>query len=293
MTPAKIKTKEFTRLVDFINARERLRQRKEANLTPWTKDPILSQFHFCNIDREHDYVTRWIRRHVSHGLRHYPFWRMTLQLLVCRIFNEPEVLIDVLPYQKRDDFKDKMRRRRNAGMTMFRGAYMVAAHGTAMPAYLYYADVLHDASERLFNEFREQPDTLQEVGDCMVQVRGIGDFIVNQVCADLRHTYTGWEDYGTFVWGGPGTKRGLNRLLGRDVKESMPRDMATNLVQELRHKLLGHYRSDSDLWKTFQDPNNVSNSLCEFDKYRRAQDQVALGEEPSLRRKYTPNPSRI
>ena len=43
--------------------REQIRLRKEVqkNPPPWTNDPILQQFKFCQVFREDDRTTRWFK----------------------------------------------------------------------------------------------------------------------------------------------------------------------------------------------------------------------------------------
>jgi hypothetical protein len=51
-------TREF---IKFVIARHAIYvARKSKREWPWTKDPILRQYKFCNIYRELDRVTRWI-----------------------------------------------------------------------------------------------------------------------------------------------------------------------------------------------------------------------------------------
>ena len=50
-------------LLQFIHAREDVRKRREAGMPwPWTDNPILQRYKFCNVRREDDRVTREIAR---------------------------------------------------------------------------------------------------------------------------------------------------------------------------------------------------------------------------------------
>jgi len=45
---------------NFVRAREEIRVRRLAGQKPpWTDDPILQKFHFCNVQRKHDHGTWW------------------------------------------------------------------------------------------------------------------------------------------------------------------------------------------------------------------------------------------
>src|SRR2546423_1636561 len=48
-------------LIDWISERTAIHTKKEAgHPPPWTDDPVLREWSFCNVRREDDRVTRWI-----------------------------------------------------------------------------------------------------------------------------------------------------------------------------------------------------------------------------------------
>ena len=52
------------RFVAVMRERENIRLRREQGLSrPWTSDPFLQHYRFCNIRREDDRTTRWIAEH--------------------------------------------------------------------------------------------------------------------------------------------------------------------------------------------------------------------------------------
>jgi hypothetical protein len=60
--PAPTKTAMHTEeFMKFIVEREAVRAAREYGKPwPWTADPILQQYKFCNVQREDDRVTRWV-----------------------------------------------------------------------------------------------------------------------------------------------------------------------------------------------------------------------------------------
>src|ERR1700680_2117701 len=51
-------------LLYWVSEREAIRKRKESGqFPPWTSDPILSTYRFCNIRRKDDRVSRWLRKY--------------------------------------------------------------------------------------------------------------------------------------------------------------------------------------------------------------------------------------
>ena len=50
------------KFVYWVQERDCVRVLKEGGLPPpWSIDPVFQNTYFCNVDREHDKVTRWIR----------------------------------------------------------------------------------------------------------------------------------------------------------------------------------------------------------------------------------------
>lgn len=72
----------------FAYARERhaIYLRRSAGLSaPWTADPVLQQYRFCNVFRELDTTTIWFREHVRDRLRSAP--EVLLATVLFRWFN--------------------------------------------------------------------------------------------------------------------------------------------------------------------------------------------------------------
>lgn len=290
--------KKFDHLCGFIQAREDLRTNRsrcevwpsrygDQEKFPWTRDPILKRFHFCNINREHDRVTIWVAKNVRSKFPKLSLTAVTVQLVAARIFNDPPVLEEILPFRDAKVLHQQLHARQKRGEKIFRGAYMMVPNGVSVPSATHFAKVMGKVQNDLDIEGATH---LEAVADALMEFHSVGNFLSNQVCTDLRYL-TGarqrWRDWETFVLAGPGTKRGLNRLHGRGVKEAQGGQ--THMFKELtflRQKL----RSKSKVWcLLFEDPNNVANSLCEYDKYCRASDMAADGEQVRLKRIFVPH----
>jgi hypothetical protein len=281
------------RFVYWITERESIRLKKESGAPrPWTKDPILHAKKFCNVNREHDTVTRWIARHVRPLLNGASLSEALFQLYICRVFNDPDVLETIMPVQTVDDMVSVLQRRKANGLKILRGAYLVVPHGTSMPVEEFYAAIAFKVRKLKFPH--GVPDTLARVAEELMSLSGIHDFMANQVCTDLRYTpsHDAWDDWGSFVLAGPGTRRGLARYfaeLGQTPRRAsngrvsgLSGSLGPTLL-EIRERvcpLLPPATADH-----FRDPNNLANSFCEFDKYERALEGTA-----SLRM-YVPEPS--
>ena len=78
---------EVDRYVYWIEERERIRRVKEEDKQepPWTRDPILQEFKFCQVYREDDRTTRWFREHIREPLRNKP--EVLMATVIFRFFN--------------------------------------------------------------------------------------------------------------------------------------------------------------------------------------------------------------
>jgi hypothetical protein len=256
-------------LLKFITARESIRVKKANGYPrPWTKDPILHKYRFCNIHREDDYVTMWLRTNWYLHLEDDPdVW---FAAVVARLFNQPAALYDIMPYVlpwKPEKVCAILHRRRLEGKKNFNAAYIVSTNGVAMDKVDYIiARVLGPlwAARKKLRPFPGR--TLAEQHILLTQFDGLGSFIAAQIIADLKYMppLDKAKDWHTFASSGPGSRRGLNRVCGRAVNESWTEDKWRAALTALQEKIKPLEMHAQDL----------QNCLCEFDKYER----VRLGE---------------
>ena len=71
----------------WIQERETIRINKEVlqHEPPWTNDPILQKFKFCQVFREEDRTTRWFKRHIRNVWRDEP--EVLMATVIFRWFN--------------------------------------------------------------------------------------------------------------------------------------------------------------------------------------------------------------
>src|SRR6478609_6557557 len=121
-------------LARFIIAREIIRGAKESGKQrPWTLDPILGKYRFCNVRREDDRVTRWLRKNWYPRFANNPdVW---FAAVVARLLNLPESLTDVAEYTlpfKPKPFTAMLHGRKVQKLKNFNPAYIVSTNGVAM-----------------------------------------------------------------------------------------------------------------------------------------------------------------
>jgi hypothetical protein len=276
----------YAPLLDYMHERHGIYlRRKEGQPKPWTLDPVLQSYRFCNVYRELDTVTDWVRFNIRRPYGGRPYlWFM---LCMARQINWPATLKELMgagawPTDTYDweAVRAVMLARQARGEKLYTGAYMLNAHGTAPDdpkdkAFFttkLVLDSVWQGREKITAAFEE--GSMRDAWAALLPYHGWGGFTAYEVVCDARYTRYGksaaWRfDALTWAHAGPGAVRGLNRLSGRPVRTPMKQDAACAEMRELLARLAPVW-----LHKPKLEMREVEHSLCEFDKYERTR----LGE---------------
>ena len=89
----------------WIRERENARVNKtQGKPKPWTEDPIIQQYRFCNVEREKDTVSQWIHSNWCEPNVDHP--NLVFAMVVARLFNWPPTL-ERLGFPLRSFLEDK------------------------------------------------------------------------------------------------------------------------------------------------------------------------------------------
>jgi hypothetical protein len=275
-------TKPVERMAYWILERESIRIRKErGDAPPWTKDPILREWRFCNVRREDDTVTRWLKKNWRDP--HAKDTNLWHAILVGRFINWPDTLAECgwpEPWpSKRNLFLRRFHARQARGDKTFTSAYNISNGGTTMGKIDFVADLFNRAWA--YNDPPRRGDTLAQAHAKLCAIRGVGSFMGAQIVADIKHTpllkhARDWHDWAA---PGPGSQRGLNRVHGYPLTKKWSDSAFISALGDLRGELRRHAPIVADL--CLQDIQNV---CCEFDKMERV-----LHGEGKPRARYRPD----
>jgi hypothetical protein len=254
-------------LIHWITERERVRLNKEVLRLPppWTTDPIVAKTRFCNVQREDDKVTRWIRTNWRTPNEYHP--HLAFAMCLARVINWPPTL-KLLGFPHtwgRRGFVAAMDLASAGGANkIWTAAYMVTG------GFSKGGETKQEIIGRVLDDaYRRTPSihegmTLQEAYNVIHATKGLGTFLSAQVIADLKYTplLAGASDWWTFCASGPGSTMGLNFLSGRHPKKSIPPKQFSDEVAGVREFVKG--KTGMDLTA-----HDTQNCLCEFSKYVR------------------------
>lgn len=258
----------------WIQERYRIRTKKEAgDVAPWSDDPVFQTTYFCNVHREDDKVTRFIRqmysRHVGHPLFEY-------NMVAARFLNWPKTLegVGYIEEHDPDGLYDYLKQTADAGFQIWGGAYVITTHGQKMEKAKYLThQVLEDVHKRI-ESVRVACRGVGQGARCatasakLQEIDGIGSFLAAQVVADLKntpgHPLQTAVDWWSFVEPGPGSMRGIDWICFEAETKTTPRNFHSRFML-IRAWVDAHWPADIPKISN----QDLQNCLCEFDKYCR------------------------
>lgn len=256
------------KFIYWITEREAIRARKEANEPkPWSKDPIFQRTYFCNVRRENDTVTKFIRKMYSRYVDHPMF---EYNIIFSRFINFPPTLAAIGFIQEHDmeGLEKRLEELATRGK-IWGNAYVITTHGIPMPKVRYLCqNVLGAVFERL-DELRAacRGPSLAAAAKALEEIEGIGPFLAGQIVADLKntpgHPLEQANDWWTFAIHGPGSLRGASWFFYDQANGISPGDFP-KAIERIR-LFVDSKTLPMDLFCN----QDLQNCLCEFDKYMR------------------------
>ena len=261
----------------------------------WTQDPILQKYRFCNVRRRDDRVTQWLIHNLYDQYEYGKDEDLWFIAAIARYVNWPPSLLElagngVLPARAEEFdphvFVSVMDDLKKQGLKCWGSAYMLypgRETGSNKAETVAFRFLLPLANEAVKVRAAVAENRVESVVAELTKFYGWNTFLAGQVAADL--TYYPQElglAEDLYAWApvGPGSSRGLNRLLGRPLNKSweqsefneQPRIIWTEIAEQLDMEDL-----------TLHD---VQNCMCELDKMWRV-----LAGEGAPRSIYSPETS--
>lgn len=279
-------------LLEFVQKRELMRKRKESGrLQPWSSDPILNEYRFCNVRRKDDRVSKWLLANVlTEANIKLDLNSFLLFSAWCRWINWPPTILAVMASgfypAKKVDWERLGKYIDGLDGKVWTGAYMVRAStdpGVIKGVYIscqVIEDSLGGVVPKIVPLLESGFVTRRAIWSLIKEQMFWGSFMAGQVVDDWAWTSLLSDAPDNYTWApqGPGSLRGLNRLLDVPLRTQHSEDVWLTHLRDVRSAIvsLGSEYEDVDM-------HSVQNCLCEYDKYERAR----LGEGRP-RSKYRP-----
>lgn len=264
----------------FVNERMEIFWRRHVELKspPWTNDPVLKKHKFTQVYRELDRGTLFLE-HVTKGRRDDD---AMVRVLVYRVLNNMEAYESLEEHVQNagwvfsiapvGEFVVWATNRMDRGKGCFNAAHLPPmvkfrpAEDNKTTAIMKQT-VGYILSHKL-NLFEEMGKTrnLEKLFDMFLEIPGIGPFYAYEFATDMAHL--GFVKHSLDEWAsiGPGCDRGLRQLVKSGSKYEAMVWLHQN--QESEFTRLGiKFRQ----WNNRLSLRNIEHSLCEFQKYTRAQ----------------------
>ena len=262
-------------------------RRKRGEAWPWTGDPIMQEYRFCNVYRELDKTTVWFRENIRDKIDAQE--RMFTTILACvafRWFNRIETWETLLHKGGRtvEDIFNNWDSNWVQEILLESGKapYVTGSYIIKTPDGMNKVTGVLWCIDKFIEKYKggelripPQPMTQEGLWEAISRSPFLGQFMSYEVVSDLAHTHVlrNAADLNTWANPGPGAARGYGRILGRGPSylsrtSATDRDILIRGMQELlaRSPEYGFDgKPDWPLWAM----RECEHQLCEHDKILR------------------------
>lgn len=267
---------------------------------PWTDNPIIQEFRFTNVRREHDKETRWVIENICNlSEDSMSVVSKICNIILFRMFNKSETCKHFMPinfdngvnWEKITEYFNSVPK----DYVFFTNAFITGGLKMSCCKALGYTSAYKDPEsglkpeyavvryvENLYEEgtvaqFFGNCCTAEEAFNCLSSVSGIGYFLAYQILVDWTYCSESLWSENEFVVAGPGARRGLDLVFenrdGMTYEESLfwLRDNWLTICD-----WLNLYWNPDEIFSDLQPEDRYMNVMslqnchCEISKYIRA-----------------------
>jgi hypothetical protein len=289
----------------FASERQQIFARRVAGEPgPWTGDPILREFKFCNVYRAADRVSQYMIRHVCyHDEPCTPEDRL-FQIVAFRTFSKTatwQTVRDVLGrYPVLGDLADgsftsalDQARQHNGGL--YTGAFILCAtdaYGQSAKhrnhVELFRHMFLHD---HLGTKLLEAT-SLREVYELVHGYPLMGDFMSYQTCIDINYSALIDFSENEFTQDGPGALRGIRKCF-ENLGDYTPAEIVLWMTERQDEEFARLGLPFGGLWGRPLHAIDCQGLFCETDKYCREAAPELASARKRIKARFTPTPEPI
>lgn len=291
----------------FASARQQaFMRRAEGKAWPWTDDPILQEYKFCNVFRAADRVSQYMIREVCYHQEPCTAEDRLFQIIAFRMFSKIETwrairaLLGHYPTLgdlANGNFSSALEQLKAGNATLYTGAFILCATDA------YGQRLKHRNHVELFRHMFLQDNlgaqllaaaSLREVYGLLHNYPLMGDFMSYQIAIDLNYSDLINFDENDFTQPGPGALRGIQKVFESTGDYTLP-EVIQRMVDHQEEEFARLNLPFDGLWGRPLHAIDCQGLFCETDKYcREAVPQlVSARKRIKARFKATPEPLRL
>lgn len=278
-------------------------KKSNGDSPPWTKDPILQKYKFCNSYRVNDRVSQYLLTHVIYTNKTYSKNDTIFRIILFKLFNKEstwELLeskignITIFSFNQ-ELYSKILTESLNNNNKIYNDAYISCAN----KAYGY--EHKHDNHLALLNQMFliDHVDekiinskSMEESFNILKSYPLIGNFMAYQLVTDINYSEAVNYREDEFTIPGPGAIRGINKVFSSKGNLS-DSDIIKYMysIQEQEFKRLGYdfkYLNGRKLQLI-----DIQNIFCELDKYCREALPNLKSNRIKIKKKYQENKTKI
>lgn len=267
---------------------------------PWTQDPILGNYKFCNTFRASDRVSQYLIREVIYGPRGIgvPAEDAFLRIILFRIFSRENTwdVIEAATGGLTRDTCDTDRLASVLASAKAKGPIYTAAF-ILCAANPYGFTTKHqnhlELVRRMFargglGATLGRAQSLQDVYDGLLGWPMIGPFLAYQLAIDLNYSEHFDFSEDEFTVPGPGAVRGLNKVFA-DFGGSRPEELIKRMVDQQEEQFERLCLPFRDLFGRRLHAIDCQGLFCELDKYSRVAFPNLKSNRQRIKHVHTPS----
>lgn len=281
-----------------------LLKRLRGEAPPWTQDPVLQEYRFCNTFRAADRVSQYLIRDVIYGehCRGLEPEDHFLRVILFRLFSKEstwEALENAAGVLTRETFDasylgDVLDELRNT-QPIYTSAFILASpgvYGYKSKHRNHLALVEHMFGAAQLGLTLARASSLRQVFQTLVEFPAIGPFLAYQLTIDLNYMDFFSFCENDFTVPGPGAARGIKKVF-RDPGEASYQQLIMMMVEQQDQEF---QRLGIDFPGLFGRPLHAIDCqglFCEVDKYSRQRFPDILSERQRIKHRYRPTTTLV
>jgi hypothetical protein len=289
----------------FAAARQEAFERRIAGApAPWSQDPILQTFKFCNTFRAADRVSQYLIREVAYSPESCSPEDRLFQITAFRFFSKVSTWESVrrflghaptLADLAAGDFGEAVERARAENRSIYTAAFILcAANPYGKDAkHLNHIELFRHMflSDGLASRLLDAP-SLSAVYEILHRYPLVGDFMSYQLAIDLNYSPYLQFSENDFTQPGPGAIRGLKKVF-ESLGEFTPADTILWMVDRQEEEFIRLDLTFNGLWGRPLHAIDCQGLFCETDKYCREAVPELTSARKRIKARFVPSTESV